>query len=239
MTNKNLILSACTFVILGIGSQVTTEAADLQAYEDGAQIIASGIVSNLSDDEFVLKVKNQTIDVDYREWDLLDFTDLRDHLKNGQKVVIAGEVDDNWFTDDEIEADSIYFVSSNDYYSLDNSYPNYNLYYYDNDMDFNAHSKTTNEDVSNNKETSQSDNMNDNITMQGKVISLMDEKFTMQTNAGPVNVSIKPLSSNREESRIHFEKGDDVIVYGTLDENLLKNDTLSADTVVKMNKKYK
>ncbi len=255
MIKKILTLSVCTFALGSFGMYSSeANAANLQAFEDDAQIVAAGTISNLSDDEFVLMVDGQSVNVDYREWNLLDFTDLRNHLKNGEKVVITGEVDDNWYAEDEIEADSIYFTANNNFYSVDDSVPTYYVYYYDRDLGADPSSGSdmasgdntgtvsdaTSSDTGSERSISASEIKNPNmVTITGDVTSLMDEKFTMQTDAGAIKVNMKPLSPDREESRLHVEKGDNVLVYGNLNEDLLKNGVLTADTVVKLNKKNK
>jgi len=228
MKQKLILTSMCTFALLGFTAYTSPSlAADLESYKDNAKIVAVGTISDLSDDKFILSINEQIINVDYNEWGLLDFTDLTNYLKNGQKVVVTGEVDDNLFSEDRIEAESIYFVANNNYYSLDNSYPDYDLYNFDRDM----YTDRNNKD----RKSMNNKSAHDNVTIRGEVVSLMDEKFTMATESGMIKVNIKPLSPNREESRLHVEIGDNVLVYGKLDENIMKKDTLSADTVVKLN----
>ena len=237
MLTKKLSLSACYFAVLGMGASVSSaKAADLQTYEDNAQIVAAGTISNLSDDEFVLTVNGQTINVDYAEWDLLNFTDLENYLQNGEKVVITGDVDDNWFAEDEIEADTIYFTANNTYYSNNGDYPNYNLYYYDSDFASDNNSQASNSNQSSDTSTNEG-NEYDNTSMRGTVTSLMDEKFVMKTDSGNVTVNMKPLSPNREESRVHVEQGDDVLVYGRMNNNSSESNMIKADAVVKIKMK--
>jgi uncharacterized protein YdeI (BOF family) len=188
----------------------------LATYEDGARVMVSGTVSDLSDDEFTLNYSGGSIGVEVDDWDWnwMDDSDLTSRLNNGDQIIVSGEIDDDWFEAREIEADNIYFRQNYSYYYVVDTNP---AYYAEFDND------TAMRDGS-------------YLSVRGKVQNISGREFTVRSQGTDLQIDTSDLSYNPMEGNSPVKTGDWVYVYGEVDDGFFDEKELSAEAVVKINR---
>jgi uncharacterized protein YdeI (BOF family) len=216
MKLRYFTLALASTALFGIQTAAAQTNEPLAAYEDDAQIIVSGTVSNLSDDEFVLNVDGNAINVDFGEWDLLADPNLRNYMQNGQNVVVSGEVDKDWFSDDEIEAENIYFSQNYSYYYIDDSQPAYNTSFSNN----------------NNAMTDGS-----YVSTRGEITEISGREMTINSDGTSMKVDTAEMDYNpmAQELGMGLEVGDRVFVTGQIDDAFFDSKELSAESLIVIN----
>lgn len=97
---------------LGLFEPGSAQAANQNTAEDDSYVTLSGTVGGVSDkDEFTLNYGGGTIKVDTNDaWPNLfnrDANNATRYIREGDRVVVTGKVDDNWFTQRELDAYSL------------------------------------------------------------------------------------------------------------------------------------
>lgn len=211
---KMFIYTALLGTAFLTGTTYSTMAQEnaLSTFEDGSNITFQGKVSDLSDDEFKLQFRDQSVNVDFAEWDWTNDINLKNHLVNGQDVYVSGTVDKNWFSDNEIEANNIYFQDNMSYYYVYDTSPAYYVSF-DN-----------------------SPTMRDGsyVSMRGTVQSIDGQEFTLSSQGDELDVNMSGLSYKPKGDVLNLEKGDRVFVFGEIDTEFFNAKELLADAVVKL-----
>ncbi len=202
-----LMTGIATFSVYGNDAQAKSP---LKNYQDGSYITLQGKVQNVSDDEFVLMVGNEKVDVDFNEWDLTNNVDLRNYLTNGETVYISGKVDKDLFSDNEVEADNIYFSKTYDYYYVTDYNPAYTAYY-------------------SNAGTALDGTF---ISTRGTVTSKDGDEFLIDAKGREIQIDTSELNNEMTD----VDVGDRIYVYGEVDYDLFERREIMADSIVKINK---
>lgn len=213
--NKPLLTTILSGFLLSTSAGVALAAdnAPLANYENDSNITLVGTVRNISGNEFQLQTGDQMIGVDVGTWDLTNDVNLKNYLQNGQKVVVNGNVDKNWFTDDEVEANNLYFQDQYDYYYVTDANPAYSIEFND------------------------SPNMKDGsfISLRGTVQSVDGEEFTISSKNQTMTIDTADMGTRAQGQALNLEQGDRVFVYGEIDDGFFDNQEISADSVIKVN----
>ncbi len=215
---KHLLTAAITTALTTGLYTANAQAADsLAGYEDDSYIVVSGTIDTLEDDSFTINHQGNIVHVDFDDWGWdWDGEDLRHYLQKGEQVVVSGEVDKNWFLEDEIEANNIYFRQKNDYYYVADMNPAY----------YNTFDSTQ--------------KMHDGsyMSVRGTITKMDDDELTLNSQGNMLQIDISNLqydpSDTQKATRVNV--GDRVFVYGEVDKDIFEKKEIEADAMVKLNK---
>ncbi len=113
-TTKKLMKTAAIVSIAAATAAAPLSAKEkLSNMEDGNWVTISGTVEEVGDDYLNLNYGDKTVRVDMsdRDW----FEDSKSLLK-GEQISIVGKVDENLFSKNSIEAESVYVKGMNSYF---------------------------------------------------------------------------------------------------------------------------
>lgn len=179
---------------------------------DGEVVNLSGKVTSVSPDSFQLKVKDDKVLVEMDDFD----TDADGYkLVVGDKVVVTGLVDKNFLEKKKIEASSVYVKGLN-------------TYFYASPVDEEGGSVivTTYLTVPDLPD-------NASVDLQGKVVKVNGDEFTVDTGIRKIKVDTDNLIYNPldEEGVTKINVGDRVRVSGIVDEDFFEKDEVQANFV--------
>lgn len=206
-----MYIKSIAVVIAALGLTTTTMAQDNTELEDGSWVSLGGSIASTDANSFMLKTGDGSVEVDMQGWDW--YSEGKD-LKQGDEVIVYGQVDHDWFEDKTIEASSV-FVSS------------LSTYFYANDADEDDAAYVT---VTTPVVVGYAD-------IVGTVQSVDDETFMMDTGKSTLTVNVSSMGENPldDEGYQQLSEGDRVKVYGTMDYEVFETSEIMADAVVTLN----
>jgi len=160
----------------------------------------------------MLRYKGGTIKVDTNDyWPNLFSADAAEALRTGDRVMVTGLVDDNFFTAKEIDANNITLQGKNysRVYSYNSNNTTYWPYYYGQDQ-----------------------NMSDGrIALTGRVSKILpNDSFELSYGTQTIKVDAKDINVMQKSA---VKTGDRVTVYGDIDESWYGKQQLDADYLVR------
>lgn len=188
-------------------------------FQNDAYITISGTVASIKDsDEFVLKHANGSIDVDTNDaFPDLFKKDAATVLKEGDRVVVTGKVDNNLFAANEIEAYRLEVVNDEG----------------KNRVFTNAKLAPMNErDLAAFTPVVQGQDLTDdqNVRLSGR-ISKIDGSDELELRFGEGSIKVD-LDKVKKEEVSSLKVGDDVVVFGQVDKNWMKSKEIDAVKIV-------
>lgn len=214
-------LSACA-----LGVFMATHAANAQenandpnandpyAMEDDSWISISGTVVTPNEDSFTLDYGEGIVQVEMDDWDT--YGDAY-RLLDGDRVTVYGEVDDDLFELDTIEAGSVFVQDMNTYFyasSADEEGREYTRYFW----------------------TMPSPMALNKATVRGTVTSVNREEreFTIDTGRQEITVETVTVDYNPLDDLGYqqIDRGDRVSVTGDFDRDFLEGRIFEAETVI-------
>lgn len=181
-----------------------------KAMPDDSWISLSGTVTSAEADSFRLDYGDGTITVEMDDWD--SYGDAWP-LVSGDEVTVYGEVDEHLYTDDTIEAASVYVDDLNSFFYASAA----------DEEELGAWALDPYDEVG-------------DITYVGTVESVNDmtDTFTIDTGAKELTVETDALMYDPldEEGFQRIEVGDVVSVDGVVDEDFFTDNDLIADSIV-------
>jgi uncharacterized protein YdeI (BOF family) len=198
----------------GLALSTAVSAADPNPYlkPDESWISMSGEVESVTRDSFVLDYGDGSVIVEMDDGDR-DADGYK--LINGDKVTVAGRIDDDFLETTSIEASSVYvenigttfWASARDEES-DAFYEMGALYPLDDEQ----------------------------ITVQGTISEVDDDEFVINSGTRAVRVELDDLGFNPldDEGYLKLSRGDFVKVIGEMDDDLFEGRKLEADYVIKL-----
>lgn len=181
-----------------------------KAMPDDTWISLSGTVTSATADAFVLDYGDGTITVEMDDWD--DFGDAWP-LVSGDGVTIYGEVDEHLYTEDTIEAASVYVEDLNSFF----------------------YASAADEEELGAWALDPYDEIGD-VTYVGTVesVDMATDTFTIDTGEQELTVETDALLYDPldDEGFQKVEVGDVVSVDGVVDEDFFTNNDLVADSIV-------
>jgi len=235
MTTFGKKLMTSTFIAgLAAGMVATPASAQqkLPGYEGGESITITGDIQSINDgaDEFMLSYgTNNSITVEMPGW---DWGDKTQNLQTGETVSVTGEVDNGFFEDREIEADTVYVYDRYVFYTIG--------------MD--GQQTASNNNRSNNNRTQ---NMNSSpmnytfseapegtwITVSGEVENVDGREFTLNTGNNKISIDTMGMNYNPLDGSGYqqIENGDQVYITGEVDNMLFDEREIAANTIIQMN----
>ncbi|MGQ9426775.1 OB-fold nucleic acid binding domain-containing protein [Gilvimarinus sp. F26214L] len=180
----------------------------LDRFESEASITLKGTVAEVGQQQFTLDYGKEQITVSLADWSWSD-DQLREHLKQGQEVTVSGTVDDSLFERRQIEADNIYVDAEYAYYYLVDENPAY---------------------AAGNGSGSSSGTF---LSTRGQVKEVGDGEITLESEGSTIQVDLSELGYDPlDEEGTQVRQGDQVYVFGDIDENFYETRTLSAESLV-------
>lgn len=215
-TTKKTILTGLSILALSATTAHAAKDGLVDNYKDGAHVTVSGTVSNLTEDHFTINHAGKAVKVEYDDWKDGAVEDLRAYLTNGEKVVVSGEVDKDWFSANELEADNIFFQQKQSYFYIVDTNP---AYYYD-------------------TEGTQSPRDGSYVMTRGTVKTLDGDDFIVSSNGMEYRIETSALAVNPVTAKdgLTLKKGDRIYVNGEVDDNFFGKKEIEADTVIKINR---
>lgn len=210
-------LTICAFGVFmathAVNAQGITEN-DPYAKADDSWISISGTVVTANEDSFTLDYGEGIIQVEMDDWDT--YGDAYS-LMDGDKVTVYGEVDDDLFERDTIEAGSVYVEDMNTYFyasSADEEGQEYTRYFW----------------------TIPSPMQLNMATIRGTVTSVDREQreFTLDTGQQQISVDTGSIGYNPLDDLGYqqIDRGDRVSVTGGFDHDFVEGRLFEAETVV-------
>jgi len=205
-------------ILVALPFSVASAGAHRQApdqLEDDAWITLEGSVSAVSDDEFRLQYGPHSIEVEFDD----DDRDAASYMLNeGDKVIVTGRVDDDFFEEAEIEAHTVFVESAG-------------TTFFSNDAageDARKHSVVYNAWLP----------VKDFRTVvTGTVTEVNGDDFTVFTGSKNLEVDVDELGYDPfdDEGYQKIEVGDRVQVTGEIDEDFFFRRELEAKSVIELN----
>jgi uncharacterized protein (TIGR00156 family) len=191
----------------------TAVNSDVKTAADNAPVMLTGTVKSINDDEFVLSYGSGeiTVEMDDWRWD----GDNAEALRIGERVTVTGNIDDDLFEGREIEANNIYVNSDNVYYYRENAGVAPMGAY----GDMSAMADGT------------------FVTMSGRVTEVDGKELTLVNKSNmPMQVDLGQLSYNPMDGDgvQQIREGDNIQVYGEIDEDFFETKEIVASRVVSM-----
>jgi uncharacterized protein YdeI (BOF family) len=210
MRKQTPAISTLTAAIaLAFAPNVTAQDAP-KAMPDDSWISLSGTVTSAEADSFTLDYGDGTITVEMDDWD--SYGDAWP-LVSGDDVTVYGEVDEHLYTDDTIEAASVYVDDLNSFFYASAA----------DEEELGAWALDPYDEVG-------------DITYVGTVESVNDmtDTFTIDTGAKELTVETDALMYDPldDEGFQQIEVSDVVSVDGVVDEDFFTNNDLIADRIV-------
>ena len=217
MNFKILTLAVASTAIVAMtgysyaADQVEVKVQPVSEVDDGAAIVINGKVGDIRDDEFDLVYTRGVITV---ELDRFDWSDnATDYLMQGENVTVRGYIDDDFFEGREIEATSV------------NLHENF-VYYYAKDNTLSS--------VANLFENNNPDNIYLNVTGTVKSITGKNMVVVNKNSTIPVDLTHFDYDPFDNVGMQQIDVGDQVYVYGQIDENFFNKKELKADGLVEL-----
>lgn len=202
-------------LIITITLTSTSVYAGFSSKTNGEFVTASGKVFAVTADSFKLKTDKTTIHVemDDYDWDADGYK-----LVNGDQVVVNGRIDNDFLEKKKIEAGSVYVKGLNTYFYA-NSDDEEGAPFLTNSY---AYIETLPENAF--------------VDIQGKVTSIDDRVFVLNTGLRKVKVDTKNLLYNPLDNVgfTKIKKGDRVKVSGIVDENFFGKKEIDANSIVEL-----
>ncbi len=235
---KTLLAGAAVTGIAVGGAQAQDRMAGqndaLTGFKDGANITISGTVRVLEEDEFMLDIDGQEVEVELDEWDwMAGETNLGSYLNEGDKVVVSGTVDDDWFEAREIEANNIYLAQDLAYYYVVDTNPAY-------------YSPFVNDRTMRDGTYVSARGTVENVSEGGFTLSSQGNEITVDTgdlsyapggkdqSAGQNQAQDQMKQNAAQNKPLDIKQGDRVFVFGEMDSGFFEQRELEADAVVKI-----
>lgn len=213
--HKQALTQAVAAAICGITLPLAANAGDklFPQHEDGASIVLSGVVTEVDDDEFELRYGDNEIEVELEGWDW-DDDRLERVLKVGDRVVVSGEIDDDWFSDRELEAHNFFLPEQGRYFYADDRNPAYE----------NLHSRRVTDDGS-------------YMSLRGEVQRIRGDELVVKSNGKSIKVDTDELGYDPFDGKIDasIEVGDRVYIYGQTDSDFWDKQRFTAEMIVEIN----
>lgn len=210
MRKQTLAISTLTAAIALAFAPNAMGQDDPKAMPDDSWISLSGTVTSAEADSFTLDYGDGTITVEMDDWDR--YGDAWP-LVSGDDVTVYGEVDEHLYTDDTIEAASVYVDDLNSFFYANAA----------DEEELGAWALDPYDEVG-------------DITYVGTVESVNDmtDTFTIDTGAKELTVETDALMYDPldNEGFQQIEVGDVVSVDGVVDEDFFTNNDLIADRIV-------
>lgn len=201
--------SLAAAVALGLAGPAITQE-NPKTLPDDTWISLSGTVTSTTADTFRLDYGDGMITVEMDDWDAWGDTFP---LMDGDKVTVYGEVDENLYVRDTIEAASVYVDDLNSFFYASPA----------DEEEIGIWAVDTVADVG-------------DVSYVGTVQSVdpMTDSFTIDTGKQELTVDVDALLYDPldDEGFQKIEVGDVVSVEGTLDEDFFTNNDLVADSIV-------
>lgn len=191
-------------------------AADKVANEpDGSWVSVKGTVVAWLEDSFILDYGENTISVEVDSWDA---SDNAESILNGYQVTVHGRVDDDFYQERSIEADTIYVNELNTVLT--------------------GPTPVDEEEVSRRMHTRYFGPIDTDIEVVGTVTGIKGREFTIDTGDRQVTVNTIELDYNpMDESGFQqIKPGDFVRASGDLTSETLENREIMAETVISLGK---
>lgn len=174
-------------------------------------VTVTGEVVELNDDKFRLDTGPNILTVDLNDFDPVLMRGNTLYL--GDRVTVTGRLDEEFFTEDDIEATSVYLVDAQTYYFSDGDNNVVDMW------DFQAPIYAERGSM---------------ITITGEVTSISGREFWIdhfgrKTEVDTVDLGYNPLDDVGAQQ---IDVGDRVSIRGTLDYGFFDNNELSADKVI-------
>ncbi len=187
-------------------------AKDPKDMSDGSWVTLNGVITSAGNDAFRLDYGTGTITVEMDDWDW--YREGR-QLIEGDKVTVYGAIDDNFYNTTSIEAERVYVKNLNRFFYASDVDEEEATYFFD----------TRPLAVS-------------GISYTGRVSDIEGREFTLNTGARRIRVDTSDLGYNPMEERNLFTlaNGDFVSVSGAIDDGLLKERELIAQTITTLHK---
>lgn len=200
--------------IAGFSGHAQAENTPLERMSDDAHIVLSGKVGEIRSDEFDLLygAEKITVELDRFGWSGNETT----YLAPGESVTVSGYIDDDLFEGREIEAYNIRLNNSYVYHYTSDGYPTYSWNYY-------PQNRTGMEDGT-------------YVNMKGTVRSVSGDEFVLANANGEMRVDTSDLGYDPfdEDGYQRIEAGDEVYVYGELDDSFFESREIMAEGIVEM-----
>jgi len=222
----SLIMASAVSLSTGVLAD-QQEDADLSAYSDGDPIIVTGMIQTVGEDEITLNHGGKKLEVEFTEWPWED-RDMANYLNVGQKVTVSGQVDKDWLSSNEVEANNIYLDDHYVYYYWVDSSPAYTL------------SLDQNNNREENDGAGQSiSEMEDGalLSASGEITAIDDREFTLKSGKDTFTVDTMDLGYNPMDDLglQQLSIGDRVYVIGNIDDEFFSGKELSADAIITLN----
>jgi uncharacterized protein YdeI (BOF family) len=210
MRQSNSAIKTLTAAVALALSAGAVADEDPKAMADDTWISLSGTVTMADADSFRLDYGDGSITVEMDDWDT--YGDAWP-LVSGDEVTVYGEVDENLYTNDTIEASSVYVADLNSFFYASPA----------DEEELGAWALDPYDEIG-------------DITYVGTVESVDedDQTFTIDTGAQELTVETDALMYNPldDEGFQQIEVGDVVSVDGVVDEDFFTNNDLVASSIV-------
>ena len=207
-------IAAAALAAAGFGANAGAEEADPYLMADDTWITLSGEVVSVDPDSFLLDYGGGYVVVEMDDGD-------RDadayKLRKGEKVTVAGQIDDDFFEATKIEASSVYVESIGTTFFAS------------------AIDKETSERFA---VTARTPVIVAETVVQGTVTEVDADAFTLDAGLRSLRVDVTGLAYDPldDEGYQKIDVGDRVKVMGEIDSNLFEGRELVADSVIKLNR---
>lgn len=163
----------------------------LAGYDDDTSLTLSGTVGQVNDDEFTLRTRNGSIAVESDE--VFDDENIY-RLEPGDRIIVTGNVDDDFFESRKLEANAIHVDKV--------------------DVTF-----TTRDGTVDSFTSSSSNGADDGVTeLNGRIVAIEDNEFAISSGTGQTTVNIGNLDDNPldDQGYLKLDIGDRVQVKGEM-----------------------
>lgn len=216
---RKTMLSMLATAAMVTGLMSAPANADVQALpnmQDQSHIVLTGKVGQIDGDEFELIYGNNSkITV---ELDRFGFTgDETKRLTPGESVTVTGYLDDDLFEGREIEAYNIRMNDSRVYYYTTESQPVYRYTY---------------DPYAEPEEGAF-------VTMKGTVSDVKGDEFTVSDGNNRMKVDVSEIGYDPfdDEGFQKIENGDEVYIYGTINDSFYESREIMASGLIEMQKR--
>ena len=204
--------------------------ADLSSYSDGDPIVLSGTIQSVEEDEITLNYGGKKLEVEFTEWPW-EGRDMASLFSKGQKVTVSGQVDKDWLSSNEVEANNIYLDDQYVYYYWIDSAPAYSV-----SIDQNSGNGSSVSNAGNEGNEESVSEMEDGafFSASGEITSIDDREFTLNSGEDKFTVDTMDLDYNPMDGTglQQLSIGDRVYVIGNVDDEFFSGKELSADAIV-------
>lgn len=214
MRNLRLLLLKLPAIWLAVTAPAAVLAAETESEEGGSWVALKGRVTAQADDNFKLDLGDGEVTVEADDWDTYEEGAL---VMKGDVVTVYGRVDEDFYGERTIEADSIYLEELEtlitDSSSADEEeFAPAMFSYYDGPGDY-------------------------EFQLTGTVTSISGGEFTLDSGARRIEVDTARMSENPldAEGRRKIDVGDLVKVSGRLEASIFEKREVMAERIVTLN----